>query len=528
MKTSNKITLAVLILVVLSKGGLGGTWILLLIDFCALTLCANYLLRNRKKLRFEKILLFVPILTIVISFIISLSNPSFRHLEKKDLIDLKLEDYLSKEEDVRKSLMISGDLRSIAEIHSYDPLLSLAIFLDLKNRFSDVFGENNVGYKFLSKIEDKLVIESSSYVPTIITLNNSLFLQNFHLICQLIFGLVIFFNFDHRREIRYALATLFIFGTLLAVLGIFQKINYFPSKHGKEIFGIWDAPEPRYFYSSFTYKNHWSAFAILSLMSGVALIGHFLKRKHHFSGFSPRIFIFIVLIIPLVVSIPHSGSRSGMLVLVVLFFFSIPILLKISPLKLNKSGLIILIIVICSVFITSFALSKNTTKEMISVSMQQLKDSKPPLRFLLWKDLIGQISQKTFWGFGYNSFQAINPKFQSIEVREMRSLGLGNAHRPYRPLIRYGHSDALQYLSEFGWLCFVILILPLVMIVLSGYFFSNSPTVRILCLGNLSFLAYCVFDFPTKSPACLIIFFTSLALTAKYSKLSENKSIETK
>lgn len=110
----------------------------------------------------------------------------------------------------------------------------------------------------------------------------------------------------------------------------------------------------------------------------------------------------------------------------------------------------------------------------------------------------------------------------------MRSLGLENAHRPYRPLIRYGHSDALQYLSEFGWFCFVILILPLVLVVLSGCFFSNSPTVRILCLGNLSFLVYCAFDFPTKSPACLVIFLTSLALSTKYSVLSDNKSIETK
>lgn len=521
MKISNQITLAVLILVVLSKGGLGGTWILLFIDFSALLLCANYFISNRKKLYSNKILLFVPLFTIIIVGTVSLSNPSFKRLEKRDLVDLKFNDYLSNEEDIRRSVMISKDLGSIAEINFHDPLLSLAIFLDLKNRFSDAFGENNLGYKLLTNIEHKLALDSSSFIPPIIILNNSLFLQKLHLICQLLLGLLIFLNFGRRYEIRYALTTIFIFGSVLAIIGIYQKSNYFPSIHGKEILGIWDAPEPRYFYSSFTYKNHWSAFALLTLVTGVALIVHSLKRKNDFTGFSPKIWIFTLLLIPLAISIPHSGSRSGTLLLFFFLIFSAPIFLNVLTVKLNKSVLVTVVVATFLVFMTSFALNKNTTKEMISTSVLQFNDSKLPLRFLLWKDLVGQISHKTFWGFGYNSFQAINPKFQSLEVRELRAIGLSSAHRPYRPLVKHGHSDALQFLSEFGWFCFVILILPLVLVVLSGYFFSKSSTVRILSLGNLCFLVYCMFDFPTKSPGCLVVFLACLALSSKYDNLLE-------
>ena len=35
---------------------------------------------------------------------------------------------------------------------------------------------------------------------------------------------------------------------LLAIVGLWQKLNYMPSENLLEILGIWDAPEPRYFF----------------------------------------------------------------------------------------------------------------------------------------------------------------------------------------------------------------------------------------------------------------------------------------
>ena len=51
-----------------------------------------------------------------------------------------------------------------------------------------------------------------------------------------------------------------------------SKINYEFSEDAVEILGIWDAPEPRYYFSTFTYKNHWSAFAIMSFFVGCSLL----------------------------------------------------------------------------------------------------------------------------------------------------------------------------------------------------------------------------------------------------------------
>ena len=47
-----------------------------------------------------------------------------------------------------------------------------------------------------------------------------------------------------------------------------------------------------------------------------------------------------------------------------------------------------------------------------------------PLRVYLWSDLLKQISDKTFWGHGLNSYRSINPIYQSQEVLSMRNLGV--------------------------------------------------------------------------------------------------------
>ena len=78
------------------------------------------------------------------------------------------------------------------------------------------------------------------------------------------------------------------------------------------------------------------------------------------------------------------------------------------------------------IFMPSF-LSKSTVQEMknnTNILFQNISYGEYPLRFHLWSDLCNQIQTHTFWGLGYNSYQAVNPIYQSQEVFSIRQVRL--------------------------------------------------------------------------------------------------------
>ena len=72
-------------------------------------------------------------------------------------------------------------------------------------------------------------------------------------------------------------------------------------------------------------------------------------------------------------------------------------------------------------------LHKETTDEMVNNTKIQINSTllgKYPLRIMLWDDILNQILDKPILGYGFNSYQAINPKYQSKAVREQRNIVL--------------------------------------------------------------------------------------------------------
>ena len=142
----------------------------------------------------------------------------------------------------------------------------------------------------------------------------------------------------------------------------------------------------------------------------------------------------------------HPGSDLGLLYLC--FPYQNKEIRK--EIELDDSHPLLLLSLIISF---SFYLNRDTTKEMLINTKSQITEASNrqlPMRVLLWTDLVNQIGHETLRGYGFNSYPAINPIHQSKEVRERRSIGLDNAHNPYTPLIGRGHSDFLEFISEFG------------------------------------------------------------------------------
>jgi len=144
-----------------------------------------------------------------------------------------------------------------------------------------------------------------------------------------------------------------------------------------------------------------------------------------------------------------------------------------------------------------------------------------PLRLMLWHDILDQILEKPILGYGFNSYQAINPKYQSKEVRDQRNIVLNNAHHEFTPLIGYAHNDWLEKISEFGLIGIGPFIIYLYMII-SVFTKGKSETSRILIIGSICYLVYSFIDFPSRTPCSLLTFSLNVGLALKYNYLVLN------
>tara|TARA_B100001093_G_scaffold381592_1_gene367133 strand:- start:1192 stop:2592 length:1401 start_codon:yes stop_codon:yes gene_type:complete len=452
--------------------------------------------------------------------IISFNNSTFTKPTIKQLGDLDIESYLLKEKNIQKAIAVSNTLKRTLPYFSSDPKQALALYLHSKNELKDSYREEDKIQDILDEILFSIWSAPNPYLPSQIINYEDSMLSHSVFISQLLVGIVAYLLFKTRSSIRNFILGLIISSVILSVAGIIQKIQYIPSEYLKEIWGIWDTPEPRYFYASFTYKNHWSAFVLLMISSAIGLLFHGIYSKNLASHLNRWSIINSVGLIALIITIPHSGSRSGVLVLLVfstLAMYSIGFKKIITNFKKNTYKITLAFIV---VLLGGFSISNSTTREMITTTSSQINSNETPLRILLWNDLVHQISCKTFWGYGYDSYGAINPLFQSPEIRIMRKKVLEYAHNPYVPLVGHGHSDMLEYISEFGWMGFSFFILPIFLLLLRNFLFCPSLLIQSISAGCLCFVLYCCIDFPTRTPACLILFSVLVGLSFKYTKLS--------
>jgi hypothetical protein len=127
-------------------------------------------------------------------------------------------------------------------------------------------------------------------------------------------------------------------------------------------------------------------------------------------------------------------------------------------------------------------------------------------------------SQKPSFGHGFNSYPSINPLFQSNYVRDARSVGLEAAHNPYIPLVAHAHNDWIEWWCEWGLLGMLILFIPLLVVAISVLLGNFSLNSKLLMAGVVMILLYSFIDFPTRTPACLILFCFTFAVALTCAK----------
>ena len=507
------------------KAGLAYDSVLWTFSVCVWILFIKQLVFSKKVIIPGKIILALVFPYLVI-FIASVFNNSHKKLSENDWNQLKVEDYLSKESNIIRGKKIVGELQNIRELSSNNTELAISLFYNLKRSHFVQNGLDPV-YELLAKYENLLEQNHNNYIPCSVLGFKHYKAHHFKFFTIFAIAFVIYNSVQSRRNIELLLKLIILNVSLLAIVGIIQNINYSPSDTKLEILGIWNAPEPRYFYSTFTYKNHWASLALMAFILGLGLLMRtYLKNPTNFIR-NKQVPLLFLITIPIVLSIPHSGSRSGFLLM--MFFLGLLIMTSLFLFRKRfKISFPIISFAAAFGFLTifGFSINQNTTSEMTANTFSQIEeiaDGEYPMRILLWKDLLHQIQLKTFWGFGNHSYPTINPKYQSEEVRSKREVVLENAHNPFIPLVAFAHNDWLQLISEEGFAGFCLIGLPSLLVVISQLLFSKQFLTKICMLSCLSFLVYCFFDFPTQTPACTLIFGLILGLGLKNSQLNDAK-----
>ncbi len=520
-----KLTVFYLLLLFWAKAGLAGGWHEWVLFIISIIVLVSSLSALKRHWGVWKYFIFTAGSLIVI-FAVSYYNPSYKNLTNKDLKELDFQGKIIACNDINKATFISNRIQTIFKTQNKSNTESLAILLGLKDSYKLRFNVINDDYivKIIDEIESKVSLSPKSWIPSMIITDKKAIIRFYFFIFNIFSGFIIFACAENNKVVRNLCYLLFINTFILSLVGIYQKINYSFESDIKEILGIWYAPEPRYYFSTFTYKNHWSCFALMSASLGVMLIFSPLKFWGKDFLRSKELIFLTVCLLVILSTIPFSGSRSGTFLMILFIPSLLLTFVSYKSGSLRNKILLFLsfkFLILISIFMF-LRIQSQTSKEIQNVSQMQLNDfkhGKMPLRWYLWADAVRTAKQSPIWGYGFETYTAATQKYQSTYVRKERNKGLANAHNPYVPLVAHAHSDVIEWWCEWGLAGFLAFFVPAICLLIGCLRRKSSPEGRILLLGAAVTIFYSLIDFPTRTPACLAMFSVCFALGMRNSRI---------
>ena len=120
----------------------------------------------------------------------------------------------------------------------------------------------------------------------------------------------VFIIFNRRKTIRKVLWLITINALVLSITGFIYKIA-----GSSKILGHFEPADARYFFSTFTYKNHWGAFCILAL-GGIGALTQYYKTSSRIRSLRSKSPIPVLVLASFLIglTVPLSGSRSCTLI----------------------------------------------------------------------------------------------------------------------------------------------------------------------------------------------------------------------
>ena len=212
-----------------------------------------------------------------------------------------------------KILKLADELiNDIKSNSNENPHIAFSMMIEVNRKLNKGVKESKYVYDFINKEIINTFLPSAPKISVQIY-NNTITLLLITISFIFLYSIAKENSYIEIYKIFYLLSSS---AFLLAIAGIYYKFNYIRGNvvDGKEILGLFPAPEPRISFSSFTYKNHWAAYSILIICVCFEICRIFLKNKTSILFRSKLIqFLFVVILI-LILSIFYSNSTSGVII----------------------------------------------------------------------------------------------------------------------------------------------------------------------------------------------------------------------
>ncbi|WP_269540960.1 O-antigen ligase family protein [Cerasicoccus fimbriatus] len=335
----------------------------------------------------------------------------------------------------------------------------------------------------------------------------------------MITGASVFTVIRDRKSIITLLSIVAINGVLLAVIGGWFKLSNNP-----KVLGVFDPVNPL-FYASFRYYNHWVAYALLCLGAALTVAEAKIKQytlEENFDRIKQRWdIVWVAISVMIWISIPLSGSRSGLLFAAL--FITIAgihlafayknrssIFTHLSRRSRNTLGISLLVTATILGGIGA-NLSWDFVNKGIEKSKAQIESGEIDQRFYASpRDCWHMFKDRPIWGWGLGSYAHVFYSYAGPEYRhELGKIKVRN---------EYAHNDWMQYLVEFGAIGFALLIsIPSGIIFLTIKHQRKNSESYWIALSVGLFLTFASFDFPFGPSAGIAIFFVCFAACARLS-----------
>ena len=346
----------------------------------------------------------------------------------------------------------------------------------------------------------------------------------FHRIPQLagfllLFGPGVFFIITKRSSLRALLWAIVANTVILSIAGIFVKLS-----NGTKILGYIEPTEARYFFSTFSYKNHWGAYCVLTL-GVIGALTHFqLTRKQ--SAKSKRnspIPLLIIASLIIGLTVPLSGSRSCSVVYGLFFTVYLRKLLahklphSNSPRFKNLLSGAIALVASLMLIGSALLLHDENKEEIFRTTERQytnlVEKGQQETRYYISRDTLKMIFEKPVFGWGLGSYSLI------INIPERY---LGPEHQGAN--FDHAHNDWLEYMSETGIVGFILL--AIMFVAPYGIYLRKgnpNPISRWLWGGAIVLLLYSIVEFPCRTPAVALLLTLIIAISTKYGLIDKQR-----
>lgn len=331
-------------------------------------------------------------------------------------------------------------------------------------------------------------------------------------------GPCVFSIFNRRKTIRIVLWLITINALVLSVTGVVYKIA-----GSSKILGHFEPADARYFFSTFTYKNHWGAFCILAL-GVIGALTRYYKTSRSIRSLRSKSPIPVLALASFLIglTVPVSGSRSCTVIYALVYLVYLSQLVSdILPRAVGKtkkvfSSFVCAILLLSLLLFFSFLVAEETLKEMRNVTLRQfenLKDGQLETRFYIARDTCKMFLDKPIWGWGLGTYRFVINDSDRY---------LGNEHEY---AFVHAHNDWLQYMAEVGMVGFLLLAIlasaPYILYKKRG---MKDPITSWLWGTVLTLYAYALLEFPCRTPAVSTFTVVIVALATKYSILSSERA----